>query len=223
MRTKVKLKKQQIKEDKFTTFMLQSREWLTDNWQVFAIGLAVVVVLIAAGFYYFKMQSDKAQQAGDRLAKAIAELRQQNFQVAILDLKDLADNYSGSVKARAQFDLANAYYDNKSYDDAITQYQKYIDEVHSDPLTTASAMAGVAACLENKQQFLAAGDKFAETVKAFPDSPAEPEYLVGAVRNYVAAGDSQKADSLVTVINSKFPGSDFQLAATRLAMQLQTQ
>ncbi len=223
MRTKVKLKKQQIKEDKFTTFILQSREWLTDNWQVFMIGLAVVVVIIAAGLYYFKMQGDKASTGNQRLAKALAELRQQNYQVAILDLKDLADNYGGATGERAQFDLGNAYYDSKNYDEAITQYQKFIDKVHSDPLMTASAMAGIAACLENKQEFLAAGDKFAETVKKFPGSPAEPEYLVGAIRNYATGGDRQKVDSLTKEIDAKYPGTDFQQTATQYLMQLKTQ
>ncbi len=223
MRTKVKLKKQQIKEDKFTTFVLQSREWLEEHWQIFAVSLAAVVVVIAGGLYYIKMRSDKEIQGADRLSKAETEWRRQNFQVAILEFKSLADSYGGNIGAQAQFDLANANYDSRNYDEAIIQFQTYIDKRHQDALTTASAMAGIADCLENKQQFQAAGDKFVETIKKFPGSPAEPDYYLGAIRNYVQGGEKQKVDSLMTEITAKYPGTDYLQTATRLSMQLKTE
>jgi len=222
MRTKVKLKKQQIKEDKFTNFILQSREWVSGNWQIVAIAAAVVVLLTAGTAYYFKMRAGKQMDAGNRLSKAMAEVRQKNFQVAILELKSLSDDFGGEIGATALFSLANAYYDSKNYDEAISAYRKYLDDYHIDDITTASAIAGIAVSLECKQEFLAPGDKFAEDVEKYPNSPSAADYYLGAIRNYVQGGDRQKADKMLTEMQEKFPQTDYLRTAIRLAMQLKT-
>ena len=63
MQSKMKLTKRQVKEDRFTTFMLTSKDKLQgefeDNWQYYVIGFAVVVVLIWALAWQFDRQSAK--------------------------------------------------------------------------------------------------------------------------------------------------------------------
>lgn len=220
MRTKVKLKKQQIKEDKFTNFILQSREWVSDNWQIVAIAAAVIVLITAGSVYYFKMRTNKEMDAANRLSKAMADIRQKNFQVAILDLKSISDDFGGEIGSTALFSLANAYYDSKNYDEAINTYKKYLDDYQIDDITTASALAGIAISLECKQEFLAAGDKFAEDLEKYSNSPSAADYYLGAIRNYVQGGDKQKADKMLTEMQEKFPQTDYLRTATRLAMQL---
>ncbi|MCX6827038.1 MAG: tetratricopeptide repeat protein [candidate division Zixibacteria bacterium] len=185
MRTKIKLTKQQIKEDKFTNFILRTRDQIEGNWQAVAIVMAVIVLLIGGTIYYIRARSAGQEEALGRLSRAVAELRRQNYQVAILEFKNLSDNYGGYVGGMALFNLANAYYGSKNYDEAIVQYQKYIDGYHLDRLTTASAAAGIAFGLESKQQFKAAGDKFFEVARDYPDSPEAPDFFLGAIRNYV--------------------------------------
>jgi len=220
MRTKVKLTKQDLKEDKFTTFMLQTRDWIQDNWQIVAITAAVIILIIAGGIYYSNMKTGKSDEAERRFAEAIGKYRQQNYQVAILDFNSIAEDYSGSVAASAAFYAANSYYESKNYDEAITHFQKYIDKYHADDITTASAIAGIAQCLEVKQEFPAAAEKFMEAVKGFPNSPALPDYLVGAVRNYVNAGMAEQAKQPMDQLDADFAGTDQQREATRLLMKL---
>ncbi len=222
MRTKVKLKKQQIKEDKFTNFILTSREWISSNWQIAAIGVAIVALATAGTIYYFKMKSNKETDASNQLSKAISDMRSQNFQVAILELKNLSDEFGGEIGSTALFNLANAYYDSKNYDEAINTFKKYIDEYQLNDVASASAMAGIAVSLECKQEFLAAGDKFSETLGKYPNSPSAPDYYLGAIRNYVQGGDKGKADKMLTEMQEKFPQTDYLRVATRLAMQLKT-
>jgi TolA-binding protein len=220
MRTKVKFTKQQMKEDKFTNFMLKARDWILENWQMISI-VAGAVILIAIGtVYYSNMRSEWNQNATDRFAEAIAKYRQQNYQVAILDFNSIADEFSGPVAASAAFYAANSYYESKNYDEAVRAFQKYIDNYHLDDNMTASAYAGIAECLEVKQNFSAAAEKYLETVRLYPGIAGEPDYLLGAVRNYVNARMNEKAMQVLDVLNKDYSGSDQQRTATRYIMRL---
>ena len=167
MGTKVKITKKQIKQDKFTTFMLQSKDWLSDNWQPVAIGAAVLVIAVVAVVYFVNVQETKGKEAGVRLSQAVANLNRGNYQEAILELNAIADEYGGRTGGMALFYLANAHYESRNYDQAIENYQKYIDKYSLDNLTTSSAIAGIAASLESKQEFLAAGDKYYEAIEYY--------------------------------------------------------
>lgn len=220
MRTKVKITKKQIKQDKFTTFMLQAKDWILDNWQQLAIGVVAAIIVVVGITYFVKMQSSKGEEGSALLTTAVANLNRGNYQEAILELGNIADDYSGRIGGLAQFYLANAHYESRNYDLAIENYQKYIDKCHIDELTTASAIAGIGACLENKQEFLAAGDKYVEAIKYYPDSPNTPDYYIGAVRNYVAGNDREKMEEWLGELDKQFPNSDYSREATRLAMSL---
>jgi tetratricopeptide (TPR) repeat protein len=222
MRTKVKLTKQQIKEDRFTNFMFESREWFLDNWQMVAIVAAIIILAIVGSVYYFRMQSGKEVDAAVRLGRAAAELQQRNYQVAILEFKSLSDEFGGRTGGKALFYLGNAYYGSKNYDEAINAFKKYIDKSHIDPLTTASAIAGIAVCLECKQEFLAAADKFNEAIKYYPESPAAPDYYLGAVRNYVQCGDKAQAEKTLKELEKEYPGTESARTAARIIMSLKT-
>jgi len=219
MRTKVKITKQQIKQDKFTTAMLQAKEWLMDNWQLTAIIGAIVLLVIIGIVYMAGTKSGKQQEAASRLASAFAEAKRGNNQVAILELGSIADEIGGYIGARAQFYLANAHYDTRNYDEAIANYQKYIDKFHQDKLTTASAIAGIAFCMENKQEFIPAAEKFLEAAKYYPESPSAPDFYVGAVRCYTTAQDFARANEILDEIKEKFPNTDYIRQAIMLVMR----
>ncbi len=223
MRAKVKIKKHDIKQDKFTTFMLQSREWLTERWQPVALGAAVVVVIVIAIVYYNNIQSGKNVQGAARLTVAISEMRQQNYEVAISELTAIADEYGGQTAEMALFNLGNAQYEYRNYDAAMESFQRYLNKYSKNKYNSASALAGIAACLENKQEYLSGGDKFKEAATKYPGSPSEPDYYLGAVRCYVMAGDSENANLMVEALETKFPNSDFARRAAMMVMQLKTQ
>jgi len=220
MRNKVKITKRQIKEDKFTNNMLLAKDWLMENWQIVSIAAAIVVVAIVAVVYFTNVSKGKEQEAMDRYYRAVAEFRRQNYQPAILEFGSIANEYSGEIAGMALFNLANAHYESKNYDEAMTNFQKYIDNYHDDKLITASAIAGIAACLEDKSDFKAAGDKFMEAIEYYPDSPNAPDFYLGAVRNYVMAGDEEDADKTLSELKEKYPNTPYSKSATRLAMRL---
>jgi len=211
-----------MKEDKFTTAMLQIKEWLSDNWQIVAIAASIVILIIVGIIYIANMKSGKKLEAANRLTAAFTEMRQENYQVAILELSSISEEYSGNIAGQAQFYLANAHYESRNYDEAIDNFQKYIDKFHLDKITTSAAIAGIAYCLENKQDFIAAGDKFYEAVEYFPESPSAPDYYVGAVRSYAMAADAERAGQILDELKEKFPNTDYARRATMIVMRLNT-
>jgi TolA-binding protein len=221
MGTKVKITKRDIKEDKFTTSMLLAKDWLSERWQIVAIAAVVVIVVIVAIVYFSNLQKERAQLGSEQLSQAVLKMRQMNYQEAIIDFARIADEFGGGVASRAQFYLANAHYDSRNYEEAITNYQKYLDKYgNDDPLTSSSAIAGVAACMENQQQYLAAGDKYLEAIAFYPKTATAADYYLGSVRCYVLAGDSARAEQALSELNDKFPRSEQSLSAIRLIMSV---
>ncbi len=200
--------------------MLQAKEWLMINLQVVAIAAAIVVLVIVGIVYFTGMKSGKQQEAAGRLTAAYAELKSGNNQVAILELSSIAEEYSGHVAAQAQFYLANAHYESRNYDEAIANFRKYIDKYHQNRVTTASAIAGIAFCMENKQEFIPAGDKFLEAIEFYPESPSTPDYYVGAVRSFTMAEDMVRAEQILEELKEKYPNSDDARRATMLVMRV---
>lgn len=222
MRAKVKISKQEMKQDKFTTLMLQLREYLGERWQAVSLGAAIVIVVIIAIVYYNNMQATKGIEGAARLTNAIAEARQQNFDRAIAELTSIADEFGGRVGGQAMFSLANTQYESRNYDDAMENYQRYLNKYHDNAQYTSSATAGIAACLENKQDFHAAGEKYREAIKSLPDSPAEPDYYLSAIRCYVMDGDAANTEILLTEMKEKYANTDYARNATILSMKLKT-
>jgi TolA-binding protein len=223
MRSKVKISKRQIKEDKFTNFMLVTRDKILENWQVITIVAAAIIIVIVGTIYFANMKSTKSLEASNRLTRAIAEYRRQNYQVAILELTSISEEYSGRVAGLALFNLANAHFESNNYDEAMANFQKFLDDYDIDRLTKSSAIAGIGACLESKREFLAAGDKYQEAVDYYPESPSAPDYLLGAVRNYVLAGEREKMGQSLAELEEKYSGTDYAQTAARLAMKLKIQ
>ncbi len=220
MRQNIKITKQQMKEDKFTTTMLISRDWLMKNWQPVALTAAAVIVVIVGIVLYSDSQKSGEAAGETRLSNAISILRQNNFQGAIVELNDIIDNYGGDVAASATFLLGNAYYGARNYDDAMASYQKYYDKHHRDKLTSASALGGIAACHENKQEFEKAAEQYMTAFEYYPESANAPDYLLGAVRNYVNLGNKEKANEILKTLESDFAGSEQHRAAVMLSAKL---
>lgn len=219
MGTKVKITKQELKQDKFTTSMLMARGWLEDNWQVVAVVAAAVVIVIVGAIYYKSHQSSMSVEGVQKYSQALNQLQTRNYQPAIIGFNDVIDNYSGEVVARAQFNLGNAYFESRNYQEAINAYQRYIDKYHVDPLTTSSAIAGIAACLESQQNFADAAAKYLSAVETFPDTPSRPDYILGAIRCYMQLGEKDKVKAQLDILEKEYAGSDQYFTAYQLYMQ----
>jgi len=214
MQGKVKLTKRQVKEDKFTTFMLTSKDKLQsefeEKWQYYVIGLVVVVVVVWAGVWYFENRITQASDAAEAFSNAMLQYQSGNDQVAILEFTQVLETYGGTdYAARSAFILGNLNLSNRSYSEAARCYQMYLDDFTGTTLNRAACYAGLAAVQEDQADYAGAAANFLKAIDALPDGPLEPDYELGAIRNYLAAGDSEQARARLAILEEKHAGSEW--------------
>lgn len=215
MHGKVKLTKREIKEDKFATFMLTTKDQLTENWQYAAIGVAAVILVVAAIVYYFSNRSSANIEVAEKLATAQMDYRSGNTQVAIMSLTQIADEAGGATARQAKFLLGKVNFDSKNYPEAIRYWEQFLAQYSDDPFFKSSALGGIATSYENQGQFDQAAGKFVEAADAFKTGPSAAEYLFGAMRCYLLAGDKAKAQTYLDRIRAEWPGTSLETRALR--------
>jgi tetratricopeptide (TPR) repeat protein len=213
---KVKLSKRQIKEDKFTAFMLQSRGWFADNWQFVAIGVVVLIVAAVGISYYISSQQAGEKQAAAELAAAMGDFAGGNTQLAKSTLESLVEQHGGDVAQKATFMLGKINYQTRNYQQAIEWWQEYASKYRKDKFNLAAALAGIAACHEDQARHGEAATKFEEAYEAFPEGPLAGDYLLGAMRNHLLQDQADAAYAKLEVIQEDFQGTTIAQDATRL-------
>lgn len=210
MQSKVKLNKRQIKEDKFTTFMLESKDQLQEHWQKVVVGLLAVIVLVVAVSYYFGSASQKEDQAAVRFANAMLDYQRGDNDVAVLGFTEIIDSYSGTQAAEdAMYMIGNLNFLQRKYDEAGRYFEMYLAEYKGDRFRRAAAQAGLAAIGEEQGSPAEAATLFEQAIAEDPDGPMAAEYHLSAVRNYLTAENMDKAREHLTVLEEKFEGSTY--------------
>ncbi|MDH4156561.1 MAG: tetratricopeptide repeat protein [candidate division Zixibacteria bacterium] len=217
MYNKVKLTKRQIKEDKFTTFMLSSKQQVLENWQYIVMGVIVVVLVVVAVVYYLDSRATRTLESGLNYNRAVQEYRNGQNQVAIASLSQILEKYSGeSVEGQATFMLGKVNYELRNYVEAIRYYEMYLAKFKDRPFVRCAALAGVGAAYENQASFLQAADAFARAYEEDPESPLAGDYLAAVVRNYLQLGDIDKAKVHLDLLEKDFGDTDVARRAVRL-------
>lgn len=207
MATKVKLSKRQIKEDKFTAFVLTAKDQVMLNWQYYLVGAVALVLVIVGVVYLINSQSTANRAAADLFSQGMGEHRQGNNQVAILTFARVLEEYGGEVEAEnATFMLGRLNLETNNFSEAIRYFEMYLSK-YKQKLNRASALAGIAAAREGQLQYADAAKQFEAAIAEYPDGPLVADYHVGAIRNFVLANDLEAARKHFDEIELKFPGS----------------
>jgi TolA-binding protein len=215
MQSKVKLSKRQIKEDKFTTFMLTSKDQLQDSWQYWLVAAAAVILVIAAAAYWFSSSRSAATASQVSLAGAMLDYGKGEARVAIVAFTDIVDKYSGTPAAeQATFLLGKLNLEQRSYDDARRYFQMYLDK-YKDPLNRAAAHAGLAAIAEDQGDFALAAAQYDQAVAIDPTGPLAAPYGGAAIRAHLASGNVAAAEAGLKILRENFPNDNLTAIAER--------
>jgi outer membrane protein assembly factor BamD (BamD/ComL family) len=218
MSKNIKITKREMKEDKFTTFMLQAKDYFLERWVYFAGGLVLVLAVIVGMNLIKSNLANREAEATEILSRARSELQGKNYQLAIVDYKSIVDDYSSTDHAqKALFELGNAYFAAKNFEPARTTYQEYLDKYQDDKYFTISAMAGIAACLAGGGDPAGAADKYREAAEAFPDFDLAGEYYLKAMQFYIKSGNLGSAKVMYATIIKDFEGTRFYTESQRIA------
>ncbi|MEK7775042.1 MAG: tetratricopeptide repeat protein [Candidatus Zixiibacteriota bacterium] len=214
---KVKISKRQLKEDQFTSFMLTARHQVLEYWQFIVIGLVVLVLLIVGVVYFFNAQTAKKSEASEKLSAALLDYRSGSMTTAIAALNAVVTDYGSEPSAEfATFLLGNANLRIRNYSEATRFFEMYLAKYKGDSFHRASAQSGIAAAAENQGDFAKAADAFESAYNEEKEGAQAGDFLSGAVRNHLAAGNIDRARSFLDILKKDFEGTDLTKRTIRL-------
>lgn len=214
---KVKLTKRQIKEDKFTGFMLNLKHQFMESWQYFVIGLIIVILLITAVFYYKSNQEAKDIETGDQYSRALLDYRNGEKQMAILGLSTLIESAGNSKLAdQATFLLGKINLESRNYTEATRYFEIYLNKFKNNKVNRAASKAGIGTAQENQGQYAEAAIMFKEAFVEDTIGPLASDYQVSALRNYLYASDFENAKLQFGVIKRLYEGTTLYSRAARI-------
>jgi tetratricopeptide (TPR) repeat protein len=203
------------KSDFFTEFFFQTTDFFEKNRTTVLSVVGAIALAVVGMFFWSREQADKNQEATSKLESIIKWYEAGNYSGAIegdsttTGLKEIAKAYSGTPSGeQAKLYLANAYFQLRNYDEA----QKVFESISSSaPLVKGSALAGEAACYEQKKEYKKAAQLFRRASDIVRNDAIAPIYLENAGRNFELAGERSDALAVYEKLKKDYP----QAAATR--------
>jgi tetratricopeptide (TPR) repeat protein len=135
----------------------------------------------------------------------------------MISLQRIIDEYAGGNTAeQATYVLGRMYLLDRNYPEAVRYFQMFIDNFRDSHMHRAASFAGLAICHENQGEPALAAAKFEEAIAADPDGANVGDYHLGAVRNYLSAGDENSARTHVEALQADFAGTQWEATGVRL-------
>ena len=204
-----RLTKHQLKQDAFSTAIFGAREWVQQNLRIVLIVLGGIVVVVALVWGVNSYRTSRAEAAAELFGQAGIELRGGNLAAGIVSLRKLLDENSGATIAGvACVELADAYFRQRSFDEAKTYFQKYLDDYGNDNLLKAAALAGLAGVDEQSSANAEAAKKYLKAADINPKSFQSAECLHAALRCAIAVNDSAQAVQIFRTLQKEAPAND---------------
>ena len=217
-----RITKKQMKEDRLVSSVFKTSEYIQKNPKPFIIvGTAAAVIFIAVILFLWNIDKKNTQAAG-YLARAQISYDRGFGDDAVIDLQTVVDNYSNtSAAASACYKLANVFFDNGNYEEALKYFIVMIDNYPDDKMKLAASAAGAAACHEQLGDRQEAGRYYRMAAELYPDKLWAPENLINAGRNYMAAGDLESARMVFNEIIDSYKESRELNSAKRFISEIE--
>ncbi len=188
-------------------------EEFIDTRRNLLLGIAVVILLAAAGIYYWNSQrTAKSESAREVMYKAVQFFETDSLNKALNGdglypgFLEIESTYSGTREANlAKYYIGVIHVRQGNLDEGI-QYLKEFDK--SNTLLGVSAYTALGYAHEDTGDPNAAADYFEKAANAVKDNEfTTPTMLMQAARNYELAGNTSKAKSLYERIKEDYPNS----------------
>ena len=213
---KVSRKELLKKPDEFITFsakmIIFAREH-SRQFQYIGIGILAVILVSLGINIYIKHINKKGQEAFNKAYYALAKDMSPNAEIDDLNkteelFNEVIDNYGSSKSALLALpELAYTKFKQKQYDEAISNYQAFLNKASDEPYKSL-ARIGLAACYEEKGEF----DKAIETleyIRIGPDDFFKEHALLSLARAYRLTDQEEESNKILKEFIEKFNSSPF--------------
>lgn len=212
LKPRKRLTKKEIKQDSFVIWTLKATDFVeryTRHILYCVLGLVVIVAVVVS---YSKWRVQKETKAASILAEARAaqtDTTRSGKERQSTLLRKVASDFKGTHSGdEAMILLADLAYDSGRYEEARSQYERYLRSGGND-LLQYSAMTGVAACLEQQQKLDEASLQYQKIADKSPKAFYAPIALLSAGRCYRVAGKVEDARRILDRVVKDYAGSQF--------------
>ncbi len=206
LKPKKRVRRQDLKEDKFVTKTLQVKTYIDENYrQVVTVVLSVFAVIVIF-IVYGQLKDQTRSEAQAELGIAQIEYTNNNLDKASERLIRLIEEYGSTDEGQqGMLILANIYYQQKKYEEAELYFQEFVDAYSGSEVLQSSGYAGLAACREISGDYSAAAKYYSTAAKSAPDYIESDNFYYLSGLNYKKAGDTETAKEIFQKIidNSK--------------------
>jgi predicted negative regulator of RcsB-dependent stress response len=195
--------------DQFLTFSERVVHYWADR-QPTLVAIGVGLMLIVFAVVGIETMQDSNAEAQETLLLKMSESRipdkKDSTKASIDELKKIYDQVdSGVYKHRAGLILADAFFEEKKYDESEKLYRSILAETQQGDTQYQVAKVGVASSLEGKKEY----KKAIETYRSLVDDPASAAFMevyFSLARCYELDGDTQGALMVLRQMQNKFQG-----------------
>ena len=188
------------------------------------IAIAVVVIILIGLNTYIKYMDKKGQETyslaySDMIKNIGLEQDEDKSKESEILFTRILDDYDLSKAARLALpELGYLKYQQKQYDEAISMYEKFLNEATRDPYQSLARIA-LAACYEEKQEYDKALRSL-EKVVSGPDDFFKEQAMLSMARIYRLTNMTEKSDEILRDFIETFTTSPFlQIAKANLTSQ----
>jgi tetratricopeptide (TPR) repeat protein len=227
LQKKKKLSKKELKEDKLVTFVNKSTSFYEEyKNKIFTYG-AIVVVAIAAVYFYINQKTEENLAAGIELSRVLQLYEQGSYLEAIegregsniIGLKKIVEEYGSTENGEtAKIYLANAFSYLGNKEEAIEYYEDYNGSI--DYLKAAS-LAGRAGYHASLGEYEKAADLYLSAAKVTKLNAENPNYLLNAGIYYLKIDNEEEAEALFNQIKDDYANSAANREVAKYLAQIQ--
>jgi len=217
LKARKNIKQREIQEDSLSVYYKKITRFFQENTKYVQIGLGAFVLILVVTLLMARSKRSAEFTSASKLGIAENLYFQKQFPGAITEFEKISADFPGTKAAgKSIFYLASIYFNQKEYQRAEQYFQDYLDKQRNDPIYKSSAMAGIAACLGNKEQYEKAADLYLNAWKVDKESFSAVTFLDNAAMNYKLAGNSEKAKETYKLIIDEYPKSSLFNKASHL-------
>jgi tetratricopeptide (TPR) repeat protein len=168
--------------------------------------VSIIVAVLAVGVAAFLWQKHAAREEENAAAR-LAEARD------AVSLQRIIQDYEGkNVAAAAMIRLADVYFRNGEYSEAVAVYQKFLTEYPRHPLVQAARL-GLAAVQEAQGNLQAAKEQYLQLASSDPSGYVSLVARMGAARCAEALRQTKEARQMYEELLPAAQGSPWQSEA----------
>ena len=205
------------KEDEFLTTSARAINFFNSHLNQFkfiGVALAVIIVAYIAVHFYMRSVNKKGQNAYNEAYYTLTQKTGPDLDPKTLKQSEelfqkLRDEYGMSKAARLALpQIAFMKFVEKEYDEAISLYREFLDEVSGNPEYESLTHLAMAACYEAKGDVNEAMETLNILLKQ-PDNPFQESAMLSLARLYRLDNKDAQSKEVLKKFVEKYPTSPF--------------